>query len=121
MEFVALIVSAALAIAAFLVERTRDRASRRREFIVDRLLESYRALANTTGEDLGHREKEIFAIALNDLQVFGSRELIAAVRNATANAEGVHEITPVVKAVRNQLREELGLDQVDVPFTNYRP
>lgn len=88
---------------------------------MDRLLESYRALANTTGEEMDPEEKEIFAIALNDLQVFGSHELIAAVRNATANAEGVHEITPVVRAVRNQLREELGLERVDVPFTNYRP
>jgi hypothetical protein len=121
MEFVALLVSVTLAIAAFLVERARDRSSRRREFIVDRLLESHRALASATGEDLGRREKEIIATALNDLQVFGSRELIDAVRDSTANAEGVHELTAVVEAVRHQLRDELGLEQVDIPYTNYRP
>jgi hypothetical protein len=116
----ALLASIVLAVAAFAVERSRDRASRRREFVVDRLLESYRALANTTGE-LGPREKEVMAAALNDLQVFGSRELIVAVKQATANAEGVHEITAVVEAVRHQLREELGLKRIDLPFTNYRP
>jgi len=61
------------------------------------------------------------AVALNDLQAFGSPELIAAVRNATADADGVHQLTPVVKAVRNQLRDELGLEKVDLPFTIYHP
>ena len=120
MEFVALLISTALAAAAFVLERGRDRAARRREFIVDRLLESYRVLANTPPE-LGPSEKEAMAVALNDLQAFGSPELIAAVRNATADADGVHQLTPVVKAVRNQLRDELGLEKVDLPFTIYHP
>jgi hypothetical protein len=118
-EFAALIVSTLLAAAAFIIERQRDRATRRREFIVDRLLESYRSLVNTAGH-LGPTERRLVAEAFNDLQVFGSPELIAAVTNAGADPDGVHQLDPIVEAVRRQLRDELGLKQVDIPITGYR-
>jgi hypothetical protein len=120
MELVALVISTLVAATAFVVERQRDRATRRAEFVVDRLFESYRSLANSTGH-LGPEEKRLIAEALNDLQVFGSAEVIVAVKNATADAAGNHELGPVCDAVRHQLRAELGLREIDLPFTNYRP
>jgi hypothetical protein len=118
-EFAALIVSTILAAAAFIVERQRDRTTRRREFIVDRLLESYRSLVNTMG-DLSPRERRLVAEALNDLQVFGSPELIVAITSASADATGTHDLEAIAHAVRHQLRGELGLRQVNIPIMSYQ-
>jgi hypothetical protein len=119
MAFAALTVSTVLAVAAFVIERRRDRDTRRREFIVDRLLESYRSLVYTAGH-LGPRERRLVAEAFNDLQVFGSPEVVLAVTRAGADGTGVHHLNPVVEAVRHQLRDELGLKQVEIPITSYR-
>ncbi|MFI4940891.1 MAG: hypothetical protein ACHP7O_11200, partial [Burkholderiales bacterium] len=95
----------------------RDRKNKRRDMIVQYLLEAYRRL-----ESAAHREKTeeqaiAFESAVADIQLLGTFMQISAMvkcANALASSGGTGTtIDEVLRVLRNNLRKELGLSALE--------
>lgn len=94
----------------------RARNDKRRELVVQHLIEAYRILT----QDIGRRDTSIESITklenlLSEIQLFGSAKQVDLARklsNETAS-EGVSEIDPLIENMRDSLRKELGLEAVE--------
>jgi len=120
LELTKLIVTVLIAILGWIfagwLNSRRDTANKRRDLVVQHLVDAYKILT----QEIGHRETSIESITkfenlLSEIQLFGSKkqvELARKLSNQTAQ-NGVSEIDPLVEEMRNSLRNELGLEQVE--------
>jgi hypothetical protein len=119
-ELTKLIVTVLLAIVGWLfagwLSSRRDSANKRREIVVQHLIDAYKILT----QEIGHRDTTVESITkfenlLSEIQLFGSREQVDIARklsNQTAQ-EGVSTIDPLIENMRDALRKELGLESVE--------
>jgi hypothetical protein len=119
-ELVKLIVTVLVAVAGWIfagwLSSRRDTANKRRDLVVQHLIDAYKIFT----QEIGHREKSIESITklenlLSEIQLFGSRtqvELARKLSNQVAQ-DGASEIDPLVEEMRNSLRKELGLEPVE--------
>jgi len=119
-ELTKLLVTVLLAILGWIfagwINSRRDTNTKRRDLVVQHLIDAYKILT----QEIGRRESSIESITkfenlLSEIQLFGSKkqvELARKISNQTAQ-EGVSEIDPLVEEMRNSLRHELGLEAVE--------
>ena len=119
-ELTKLIATVLLAIAGWIfaswLGSRRDSANKRRDLVVQHLIDAYKILT----QEIGRRETSIDSMTklenlLGEIQLFGSRkqvELARKISNQTAQ-EGVSIIDPLIEDMRNSLREELKLESVE--------
>lgn len=119
LDYIKIIVTIALAVIGWLIGHyftaRRDVANKRRELVISHLIETYRILAN----DISHRQQTEstnlkLESMLSDIQLFGSSkqiELAKQLADEVANG-GSFELSPILLALRDNLREELNLSSV---------
>ncbi|WBL33465.1 hypothetical protein O5O51_01775 [Sinirhodobacter sp. HNIBRBA609] len=94
----------------------QDKVARRRERVVAHLIEAYRNLENAAGREPmteDHKTRVESSIAATFL--LGSKSAaIEAKKLAEDTARGSGSMVPLLKQMRSDLREELGLEQHDV-------
>jgi hypothetical protein len=101
----------------------KDREERRRERMVAHLIEAYRNLEDASGrgalsdEQKSRLESSIAAIFLLGSTVTASEasRFIADMASASGG-----DVKPLLKALRNELRSELGLESHDVDIPIFR-
>lgn len=102
----------------------RDRANRRSEMRIEYLLSAYRSLAHAVNREGQRSATDIraFEQALDDIQLLGSRGQAgrAAQLAKTMGAEGGASADDLLKALRDDLREELGLSALTDPPVHLR-
>jgi hypothetical protein len=119
-ELIKLIVTVLSAIAGWLLagwlNSRRDSANKRREIVVQHLIDAYKILT----QEIGHRDPTVESITkfenlLSEIQLFGSKkqaDLAQALANQTAY-DGSSTIDPLIEDMRNELRKELDLEPVE--------
>ncbi len=119
-ELTKLVVTVLLAIAGWLfagwLNSLRDSANKRREIVVQHLIDAYKTLT----QEIGRRDTTVESITklenlLSEIQLFGSRKQVDLARklsNQTAQ-EGVSTIDPLIEDMRDTLRKELGLEPLE--------
>lgn len=96
----------------------REALSARRDQRVSFLLDAYRKLIDASEREvLGPRRRDNLESALADIMLLGgAREIEATERFQLDFVEGRgSSLTPVIEALRNSLRMELGLPEVELP------
>ena len=114
--------SAAIIIVGWIVAHRfnlkRDTLAKRRDLRIQYLLNAYRRLEDTANRPLDSLPdaKRAFESAVADIQLLGTREQIEALLKYMNQftKEGGGNIDPVLKLLRDDLREELSLEK-DVP------
>ena len=89
----------------------RDRRNKRRDMIVQYLLEAYRRLESAANREKTEEQASAFESAIADIQLLGSVEQISStIKYLHAHASGGGAvIDEVLCLLRNDLRKELGL------------
>jgi hypothetical protein len=115
------------AVVAVLTDRLtsrRDQANRRSEMRIDYLVSAYRSLADASNRGLqgSSRDARAFELALEDIQLLGSGAQAAKARElATVMAsKGGASTDDLLKTLRDDLREELGLPALADPPIHLR-
>jgi len=118
-EILALSVTVLLAVAGWMVSHglsvKREIEQKKREIRVQHLREAYLKLANVA--DTGNLQANIVDIqqAFNDIQLFGELSEIhlieCIIRQVTE--EGSARIDDLLKELRNEIREHIGLKRID--------
>ena len=118
-EILALSVTVLLAVAGWMVSHglsvKREIEQKKREIRVQHLREAYLKLANVA--DTGNLQANIVDIqqAFNDIQLFGELSQIdlieCIIRQVTE--EGSARIDDLLKELRNEIREHIGLKRID--------
>lgn len=102
----------------------RDRVSKRRDLRIQYLLEAYRRLelaAHRPEQDMEHKLN--FESAIADIQLLGDLAQIKELFNfleAYKKNGGSALITPLLEALRNELRDELGIKDVPPQVVVFR-
>jgi len=98
------------------INAKRDKSNKRRELVVEHLINAYRILA----QEIAHREltpenRKKFENLMAEIQLFGSKEQIELAKKISLEIEekGVSEIDPLVDSLRSSLRKELLLEEVN--------
>ncbi len=115
-----LIITALIAIAGWLVagwlSSLRDTANKRRELVVQHLVDAYKVLT----QEIGQRETtsdsmRTFEDLLSEIQLFGSKSQVEIARRLSHETatNGTSEIDPLIEDMRDSLRKELGLQPVE--------
>lgn len=102
----------------------RDQDNRRSDARVEYLLEAYRAISNSIGRDLERNDKDARRLesGLSDIQLLGSSrqaELAAKIAR-TLESEGAVVTDDLLRALRDDLRNELGLEYLSIPTVHTR-
>jgi hypothetical protein len=122
-KFIGIIISAIIIIIGWIIAHRynikRDTLAKRRDLRVQYLLDAYRQLENTANRPINMlpETKRAFESAVADIQLLGTRVQIDALLtylNQYIVEEGEKNIDPVLKILRDDLREELNLER-DVP------
>ena len=118
-EIIALSVTILLAVAGWMVSHglsvKREIEQKKREIRVQHLREAYLKLANVA--DTGDLETNILDIqrAFNDIQLFGELSQIDLIERIIRQVteEGSAKIDDLLKELRNEIREHIGLKRID--------
>jgi hypothetical protein len=116
---IALVVTAAVAVAGWLVSQAQARRASRRNMRINYLLDAYRRLDRASNRQLDAQTSLELEAAISDVMLLGSpdqAELAANFAKAFA-AEHIADAQPLLLALRNSLRRELLLG--DLPPTSY--
>jgi hypothetical protein len=96
----------------------RDRSNKRRELCVQHLIEAYRLLAEVSNRPFTAETHQALERAATEIQLFGSEPVIGLLHtwvDAYSKGEQGHT-SPLVRALRDELRKELHLDHLaDAP------
>jgi len=94
----------------------RDKEERRRERVVAHLIDAYRNLENAAGRDpLTNEQKVRIESSIAAIFLLGSKDAAAQARKlAEDTAGGIGDMSPVLKTMRKDLRNKLGLERHDV-------
>jgi hypothetical protein len=94
----------------------RDRASKRRDVSLQHLINAYRVLT----DDISHRPETIertnkLESIITDIQLFGSKKQIELVKQLVVEvaAGGEFQLDPLINDLRNDLRKEIGLQEIE--------
>ena len=94
----------------------RDVSNKRRELIIQHLIEAYRIMAN----EVSHRDKSAerdkkFEDILSDIQLFGSSHQINLVKKLIEELSigAVVELDPLINSLRDDLRKQLKLRYIE--------
>jgi len=120
LNWIKLIVTIVLAILGWIVvgwvNARRDKSNKRRELVVEHLINAYRILA----QEVGRRETTLenikkFENLMTEIQLFGSKEQIELARKISHETaeKGVSVIDPLIDSLRKSLRKELLLEEVN--------
>ncbi len=118
-EIIALSVTILLAVAGWMVSHglsvKREIEQKKREIRVQHLREAYLKLANVA--DTGDLETNILDIqrAFNDIQLFGELSQIHLIERIIRQVteEGSAKSDDLLKELRNEIREHIGLKRID--------
>ena len=93
----------------------RDIANKRGKLVISHLIDTYRILAN----DISHRQQAEatnpkLENMLSDIQLFGNTKQIELVKQLADEVArgGVFELSPIIVALRDNVRNELNLSLV---------
>lgn len=118
--WVKLIVAIVIAIIGWIVigwiNSRRDNTNKRRELVVEHLINAYRILTQEIGRRETTQESMVkFENLMTEIQLFGSKEQIKLARKISGETaeNGRSEIDPLIDSLRKSLREELLLEVVD--------
>jgi hypothetical protein len=95
----------------------RDRETKRREIRTQHLIEAYRLFASVSNRAFTDETKRSLETAITEIQLLGSRRVVAlADQWVDAYSKGIQGFTsPLATALRDELRTELGLENLDKP------
>lgn len=93
----------------------RDRQNKRRDMIIQYLLEAYRRLESAAEREKSEEQAVAFEAALADIQLLGTEgQIKATVSYMQAHSDdGRGSINEILRILRNDLRKELGLSLTD--------
>lgn len=120
LDYVKIIITITLAVLGWLIAHyftaKRDSANKRREIRLQYLINAYQIITN----EISHRERspernEKLENLLSDIQLFGSDHQVELAKQlATDVAAGIgFELDPLIVSLRNDLREELNLSEIN--------
>lgn len=119
LDYLKIFITVALAVIGWLIGHyfttKRDIANKRRELVINHLIEAYRIITNEISHRDESEERNIkLENLLSDIQLFGSSEqiLIATKLADDVAAGGVFELNELIISLRNNLRKELNLPAV---------
>lgn len=119
-DYLTITVTIALAVLGWIVGHffttRRDRMTKRRDLTIGHLINAYRVLTNDISHRPNTKERSIkLENILSDIQLFGSIEQIKMARDladVVASRESF-ELDPLINSLRDDLRKQLELKQVN--------
>ena len=110
-------------IVGYLVKVNQDNRSKRKELRLEYLLAAYRRLEMSANRsDKSEQQKLDFESAIADIQLLGTSEQVETVETfCREQAEtGISNIELVLNLLRQDLRSEVGLKQLESSFFSFR-
>lgn len=100
----------------------RDLQNKKREIVIEYLIKTYRVLAcDILQRKLTSAEsKKALEDILSDLQLIGSKEQVEMAKqlaDAAVRGSGIIDLSPIINNLRQSLRKELKLKQIDGNIT----
>lgn len=95
----------------------RDRDNKRREIRVQHLIEAYRLFADVSNRPYSDATGPALEKAMTEIQLLGSRAVVVIADEwVEAYSKGQKGVTSrLAAALRNELRQELGLERLEQP------
>lgn len=120
MEYVQIIVTIVLAVIGWIIAHRftnfREIAQKRRELTTKVLIDSYYVLTNDIAQrELTDERTSKLEFTLSQIQLFGTEEQVDLVWEFIQNRVNRNEasLDPLIKSLRNSLREDLNLSRID--------
>lgn len=102
----------------------RDSKNKRKEIVLDFLINSYRTLTNDISDrDLNHYERQYkFESLISDLQLFGSKKQVELARTIAVEmrTQSNSNLDLLINDLKDSLRKELNLENTDGNVENIR-
>ena len=123
LDYLKIIITIVLAVIGWLIGHyftaKRDVENKRRELVINHLIEAYRIIANEVSHREESEERNLkLENLLSDIQLFGSPEQIAIAKKLADDVAsgGVFELNELIVSLRNDLRKQLNLSAVSGNF-----
>ena len=120
MEYVQIIVTIVLAVIGWIIAHRftnlREIGQKRRELTTKVLIDSYNVLTNDIAQrELTDERTSKLEFTLSQIQLFGTEEQVDLVWEFIQNRVNRNEasLDPLIKSLRNSLREDLNLSRID--------
>lgn len=119
LEYIKIVATILLAVVGWVVAHyftsKRDIINKRREISIEHLVNAYRVLTNDVSHRKLNEERKIaLENLLSDIQLFGSVEQVMMAKTLADEVAsgGAFELDPLINSLRNDLRVQLKLEQV---------
>ncbi|MGQ1892033.1 hypothetical protein ACT29H_16470 [Thermophagus sp. OGC60D27] len=94
----------------------KDLRNKKRDIRTQFLIEAYRTIAYSANRDNNQEEKKSFEAAIEQVQFLGTKEQISLL----ANAIETRNFSPVLEALRAEIRNDLNIETIDVNIKHFR-
>jgi len=103
-------------IVAHKLNSQKDLRNKKRDIRTQFLIEAYRTIAYSANRDNNQEEKKSFESAIEQVQFLGTKEQISLL----ANAIETRNFTPVLEALRAEIRNDLNIETIYVNIKHFR-
>lgn len=117
-EYLKIIITIILAIFGWIVAHyftsKRDVSNKKREIVLNYLIEAYFILTNDLTEEgvINQEKAKKMEKIVSQVQLFGTKEQVRIIKKWLSN-KGVGDLAPLFNSLRDDLRKELGLDKIE--------